>query len=802
MKRVFLALSAAIFVTCSSDIDVFVPASTTIPQQGEPGLQGESAYEDWLKAIDNGDVSWSGGTDAAGFFRFLKGSDGVDGIDGIDGADGEEGMDGVDGRSAYDIWAESAAKGLNDPRDPTKQWDKTHTSMADFFQFMTGASGVNGIDGQSAYALWVTDVTDANGLDNPHQAGTKWPTDETGELDFWRYLQGADGADGEDGEDGQDGAGGPAGQSAYEMWASLVDNGLIEWNEGTDQTGFFRFLKGKDGEDGIDGVDGLDGIDGQDGEDGANGKDGLNGIDGESAYDLWKEAVAAGVDDPHNPGKEWNKDNTSMSDFYNFMSGRDGAAGISAYGLWVLDVRTGELENPHQPGTMWPTSQTTMMDFWHYLRGEDGEDGEDGVDGVVPPTPGQAGGEVTPVAGKANVIARYQNQSYSEYVNPEGGSVTFQVFNDAGAPAAGAQVSGMPGMSGSYTADANGEFTVPATDLPTKGTNEERFGVSTVTYTNSQGDLVTEKSAANTYVPQQVDVRLVIKDRISISYANANALGGAAYITANVQAERRMTSEGEWETIPQYLQTAKKYIYVFELSNPADPTSYTFNPSIRWNHLNIDPQEITTPYGKRIERPTRRWDAMSANFQSNGYHLWDGQPHHVNIVMQEFYGVQAHANASIQVPPVQFMPLPVDMKMSAYNSATDSFNHVEGNFDMSLVSNMYFFDANLASEDKGGYMLYTPVQRSTSLQSFTLLFKSGGSDVYNKTPTTTSSPDYSFDGMIKVGCDVYLIASGRFFVSPGDATPIGVLTEVSTGVYQIVPKNTNFEFAPIPVTVL
>ncbi|MDR2935767.1 MAG: hypothetical protein LBU80_00275, partial [Rikenellaceae bacterium] len=344
------------------------------------GPAGDSAYEVWVKAVEDGEIDWNEATDRPGFFRYLK---------------GDKGDPGPNGKSAYDQWVDDvkSAAGLDNPHTPeADRWPADETDMDDFYRYLMGEDGAPGAPGTpgsgggtpgpaglSAYELWKADV--ANGLDNPHTPQEdEWPKNKTDMADFYEYLTGDTGSQG------------VPGLSAYDDWQKWIDGGGDpKWIEGTDPDDFFRYLKGKDGEDGIDGVNGLD------------GPGGMDGLDGKTAYDLWKDAVALGLADPHNPGRDWPKDKIAMNDFYRYMTGKDGADGLSAYGQWVLDVRSEEgLDNPHNPGAKWPVNQVTLLDFWHYLRGEDGEDGRDGV---VPPSPGEEGGDNKPVPGKANVIA-------------------------------------------------------------------------------------------------------------------------------------------------------------------------------------------------------------------------------------------------------------------------------------------------------------------------------------------------------------------------------------------------------------
>ncbi len=173
-------------------------------------------------------------------------------------------------------------------------------------------------------------------------------------------IQGAQGVPGEDGADGM---------SAYEFWvASVEDDAVPDWTGGTSVQDFFKYMKGKDGADGRDGKDGED------------GKDGRDGIDGKGAYELWIEYVAAGVEDPKVPGTMWDAGRTSVRDFFDFLTGKDGDKGSTPF--------IGE------NGNWWIVADGVPKDLGVQARGpkgdkgdagrpgKDGSDGKDGHDGA------------------------------------------------------------------------------------------------------------------------------------------------------------------------------------------------------------------------------------------------------------------------------------------------------------------------------------------------------------------------------------------------------------------------------------
>ena len=89
------------------------------------------------------------GADGKDGINGKDGKDGADGKDGINGKDGKDGADGKDGKSAYELWKDEvlSAEGLEDPKNPGNKWDKTKTSLQDFWEYLRGSDGKDGKDG-------------------------------------------------------------------------------------------------------------------------------------------------------------------------------------------------------------------------------------------------------------------------------------------------------------------------------------------------------------------------------------------------------------------------------------------------------------------------------------------------------------------------------------------------------------------------------------------------------------------------------------------------------------------------------
>ena len=137
-RLVIAALIGASALAACNSLEVTMPVGPKGEQgvQGVPGKDGLSAYDLWVKAVQEKQIEYSGPIDINHFFIYLKGKDGVDGKDGANGENG---------KSAYELWKEYVAAGVSDPHSPESQWDKSKTSMADFYWFLSGNDGADGL---------------------------------------------------------------------------------------------------------------------------------------------------------------------------------------------------------------------------------------------------------------------------------------------------------------------------------------------------------------------------------------------------------------------------------------------------------------------------------------------------------------------------------------------------------------------------------------------------------------------------------------------------------------------------------
>ncbi|MDR2910800.1 MAG: hypothetical protein LBV47_05500 [Bacteroidales bacterium] len=182
-----------------------------------------------------------------------------------------KGPDGTPGASAYELWLQELAEGKIQDVCSGTPWDKQKNTMYDFFEFLRGCEGRDGDipaigpngnwiiggtdtgipargetgepgkdgapgrDGKSAYDLWKAKA-ETGTMDDPHNQGQKWPANEVGIDDFWRYLRGDDGKDGQPGGNtGQPGAnidtiaGVP---NVIPRYVNQLNNEFVRWEDG------------------------------------------------------------------------------------------------------------------------------------------------------------------------------------------------------------------------------------------------------------------------------------------------------------------------------------------------------------------------------------------------------------------------------------------------------------------------------------------------------------------------------------------------------------------------------------------
>ena len=703
---VLSVLLCTFFFSCSS-IDFELP-------QGPQGTNGKSAYEIWKEEVETGHINWpSTQVDLADFLVYIK---------------GEKGDKGKDGMSAYDQWKILITQGnVTNPHDPSLIWPSSKNTEADFWDFLSGRDGesphigengnwyignkdtkikaigkdgkdgINGKDGFSAYELWKQSVAGDN---------INWPKDQTTMEHFFLYLKGKDGengitphvgengnwyignrdtnfpAQGQKGENGKDGTSpyigpngnwwintsdtkikaqgekGVNGASAYELWVNDVKNDKIKdknnsaWSKDKiTMADFYTYLSG------------------------------TNGNNGKSTYELWKETVGTGnINDPKNPGQKWPSDKVSEYDFFNYLAGKDGingSNGLSAHELWKNDLAkfcgTTDALIDHKNGGVWDCEKNTLNDFYDYLRGKDGKDGEDGKDGK-PGEPGKPGTEVTIIKGIPNVIAQYSQSEYGEYVRTTDGGVLYKVYDETGQIAPKAQVKGMPGINAekTYITNENGEFIVPKEDLPEIQDINLRWG--TVKEVTLAGKLPQE-SAKNTYVPNRVRMRMILRD-------NSNSLYDYQYLYFYIQ--RKVNPEDQWQNIPSYLpNSGSRNLDAYRVSDKNNPTSILPDKKLYSNQ-----SYSSNNGGYYYYIYTYRFiQENPGKFKNNQSEYWDGSDVYYTVKAREpYYGETFQWNGVCLLAPYQMGPTLKTLKLKIIsNGEAPSFSSAEGELDFSKI---------------------------------------------------------------------------------------------------------------------
>lgn len=615
---------------------------------------------------------------------------------------------GADGKSAYQIWKESVESGVI-------QWDSSKTELVDFLEYMKGRKGDKG---DSAYDTWKNEIASGN-VDNPHDPTQKWDKNRNTKVDFWNFLSGKDGKAPYVGNNGNWFIGdkdtnikarGEDGESAYEVWKKGVEAGTIQGdNTKTTLSDFLLYIKGEKGDNGKDGVSPHIGQDGfwyigtqktnvkAQGENGTNGdsaydiwkadvaagtikkKDGtawdttktskedfyayLKGDNGDSAYTIWKKMIdAGGVKDPSDNSKDWDTTKTTEADFFKFITGNKGENGDSAYDVWKKDLaaRCGQADAIKDPATgqAWDCNKNSKDDFYKFISGTDGKDGADGKDGK-PGEPGTPGAVVEVKSGMVNVIAQYSQQDYGEYVSTIDGSVTYKVYGEDGQLAANATVKGLPGVDASHTfqTDSNGEFKIKKEQLPYTDDLNSRFGrVQEVTING----VAATKYATNTYVPNRVEVRLVLDQEVK------RIRDLKEYQEVHLKVQRKTSPSGNWENAPSYLSKLSDLKFkAYTVTDKAIPQntitaeeipSYIDQPVV--TTVSRDGDKFSTKSFKLVFRRIMK-ENHNVDFKNFFKRFWKpGEDMHYTVRTEgDYYGEKVKWNGAVQMAVYQVGPI-------------------------------------------------------------------------------------------------------------------------------------------------
>lgn len=589
--------------------------------------------------------------------------------------------------SAYEVWVEEVLAGNID-------WPKDRTDVNNFFLYLKGEDGKDGNDGKSAYDLWLEEV--ARGLDNPHNPGHEWPKDQTELNDFWYYLSGADGQDGVTPNIGDNG----------NWWINGVDTGIP--------------AQGKDGEDGQDGatpeigdngnwwINGIDtgipaqGKDGQDGQDGEPGKDGdMPDITIGENGNWYINGEDTGVPAQGKDGQDGNDGN----------DGQPGAAGQSAYELWVQEVLAGTV---YKDGVQWPSENTSVADFWEFLRGADGKDGKDGQDGQD----GQDGATI--ILGNPNVIVQYYGDpDLKEYVDWEDGSVTYKIYDSNGKVApAGTIVKGIPDSQSEYTADEEGFIKVPAKDLPK---NKSYENIEVMVKIKGKSDF--EKSAINTIVPAKMQVRLVINEAkeptVGLFGEGEDQAKPCVNVWFKVQRKKlNAVGAGEWEGIPAALGNTQKTVDIYEYKDGIDkaPTSVATRTQIEvaddGTGVNYNKCRVQIKR-KFIYTELKYLDKAKVTSDKDYWGDFEGA-RYARIGVKGCYGEDIMLQSYIKLLPAQFTPTVSEMTRGNFygDGEENDLVKLDGKLDVDKVKKELFLASNYKKADtqEGGLDVYEPVQ--------------------------------------------------------------------------------------------
>lgn len=679
---------------------------------GINGRDGVSAYDQWKRLVTEGSISWpSDQLTQNDFFLYLKGRDGENGVTphvGTNGnwfvgatdtgvrAAGRDGAAGADGLSPYvgnngnwwvgttDTGVKAAGRDGADGKTPVIKdgvWWIGETNTGVKAQGEKGDNGRDGVDGKTPVikngVWWIGETnTGVAAAGTNGTNGTDGVSPHIGDNGNW-FIGTADTGVKAAGRDGSNGA---AGASAYELWIADVKAGSIRDKQGqvwpaekNTVEDFYLYLSGAKGDS------------------------------GKSAYELWKETVAAGnVGNPKNPGQSWPVDRVSELDFFSYLTGKDGADGVnganglSAYELWKADLakrcNTVEALTNHRSGGVWDCEKNALTDFYEYLRGKDGKDGKDGQDGR-PGEPGKPGAEVIVIKGVPNVIAQYSQTEFGEYVRTTDGGVLYKVYDETGVPAPGATVKGMPGLAPDkvYTANEKGEFIIPKEDLPEIQSVDERWG--SVKEVTLQGK-ASQPSAQNTYVPNRVRMRMVIR--------RTSSQGLYQYQYLYFYIQRKMNPEDEWQNIPSYLpNSGNRGLDAYKVSDKNNPSSIMPDKKIYSSSSSsssgLDYYYYTTTYRFIAENP--------GGFKNSQNEYWDGTDVYYTIKAREpYYGEEYQWNGVCLLAPYQVGPVLRSIKLKKINDGeTPTFASIEGVLDFSKVdfSKIYKSTSKFSIADNG-----------------------------------------------------------------------------------------------------
>ena len=508
---------------------------------------------------------------------------------------------------------------------------------------------------------------------------------------------------------------GPAGASAYDVWVQAVKDGTIAWDVNrTDITNYFLYLKGQDG---------------------------ANGSSGQSAYDLWVQQVtsADGIDNPQAPGQKWPKTNTSIQDFWNFLTGAKGQDGapptIGANGDWFIGgtdtgiPAKGQDGAPGQDGSVvtigangnWFIDGTDTGVKAFGQDGAPGQNGQNGQDGAAgqsaydlwvqevltgtlddPHNPGQKWPATSTTTQDFWDFLRGADGQPGETVQP--GGDTGQPGEDIkivpGKPNVIAQyvnqnynefVRWEDGAVGYIVYNDAGEFAAGAIVKGLPGMDP------TKTYTaDADGFFLVPKED----LPDYADVSLRRGATTSVTYTNSLGTLVTEASAPNTYVPNRMHVRIILQSDPVIDGTYMRFSPLVE--RQTDGKDWSMIPSYLGNlsqHIiayqltnaadpaSYDPTLGTFTTAETTINISSHTNTLRVNRlrKAASYYTpadeWDGNNHWFTLVLSSYYGETPHIAAIIQMAPVQAMPLIMNVTASGYNS-NGFFNPITGYMDI------------------------------------------------------------------------------------------------------------------------
>ncbi len=481
--------------------------------------------------------------------------------------------------------------------------------------------------------------------------------------------------------------------------------------------------------------------------------------------------------------------------------GEDGKDGLSAYELWKIEVEKG-LENPHDPGNNWPKDQTDMDDFWEYLRGEDGKDGQDGEDGesiVVQ----------EPVKGSYNVIAMYaaNGQEAQEYVDWANGKVQYVVYDTELKELSGATVTMTFGeTTKTYTSGDGGIFYVDNTDLPFR----ENDPINSLQSVTLQVNGTTHSDLPkNTYIPSQIQVRL----RLNIEdgeikaprfrYDDTPEAWLIQPLAIDCIFERKEDEDSDWEIMPQGFEAEMQAtIYSYDNANgimtERGKTEETFDFSthnadrpinieiprkaISSKDSNFDMEkasttEIENEDGEKVDLSDSYWGEYNESekrYVTIGFDGTDDKGCYGQKVMLQTTDATPKTIIMQDVPA---QPMPIPDRMVAYNFLQDAQqnlhashvqiylnNPITNQLYEELIFNRYYVVDESATPDE--YLYYIPEKQDNieDLKVYHVMFSGGG-----QTVTTNEYPLNHTEAIVLKGTTANVISGMTMYLLPMDA---------------------------------